>query len=111
MIVEMRSYRIRVGQVPAFIGLMDQEGIAIEKSILGHLIGFYSSDIGALNKVVHLWAYESFGDREKRRAQLSNSPVWQAFVPKVLPLIEEMENTILTPAPFSPCIERMLKET
>ncbi len=104
MIVEMRSYRIRVGQVPAFIGLMDREGIAIERPILGHLIGFYSSDIGALNRVVHLWAYESFEAREKRRTQLSSSPEWQAFVPKVLPLIEEMENTILTPAPFSPAL-------
>lgn len=102
MIVEMRTYRIRTGQLPVFLEHMAQEGMAIERPILGDLVGFYTSEIGPLNRVVHLWRYPSFEARTQRRAELARSAAWQAFVPKVLPLIEEMDNAILTPTRFSP---------
>lgn len=102
MIVEMRSYVLHPGQQGAFLSLMEKEGIAIERRILGRLLGFYTGEIGTLNQVVHLWSYDSFEDRQQRRAQLAADPGWSAFVPKVLPLIRDMENRILTPASFSP---------
>ncbi|MGO4394269.1 NIPSNAP family protein [Variovorax sp. M-6] len=102
MIAEMRSYVLRPGKLPEFMRLMGSEGIAIEQPVLGRLLGFYSTEIGAINKVIHLWAYESFEDRQRRRATLAGHPDWIAFVPKVLPLIQEMHNEILNPAPFSP---------
>ena len=102
MIVEMRSYVLRPGTLPEFMTLMGSEGIGIERPILGDLIGFYSTEIGAINKVIHMWRYASFEDRQQRRAQLAASPEWTIFVPKVLPLIQEMHNELLNPAPFSP---------
>ena len=38
--------------------------------ILGHLVGYYGVEVGGLNQVVHLWAYDSLDDRAKRRAEL-----------------------------------------
>lgn len=102
MIVEMRSYVLRPGALPEFMRLMASEGIGIERPILGDLVGFYSSEIGSINKVIHLWRYTSFEDRQQRRAQLAAAPEWLAFVPKVLPLIQDMHNELLNPAPFSP---------
>jgi len=102
VIVEMRSYVLHPGALPEFMRLMGDEGIGIERPILGDLMGFYSSEIGSINKVVHLWRYATFEDRQQRRAQLAASPDWVAFVPKVLPLIQEMHNELLNPAPFSP---------
>jgi len=102
MIVEMRSYVLHPGKLPEFMRLMGSEGIAIEQPVLGRLLGFYSTEIGAINKVIHLWAYDSFEERQRRRALLAAHPEWSAFVPKVLPLIREMHNEILNPAPFSP---------
>lgn len=101
MIVEMRTYVLHPGQQGAFLAQMEREGIAIERRILGRMLGFYTSEIGTLNQVVHLWGYEDFEDRERRRAQLAADPGWQAFVPKVLPMIRDMENRILKPAPFA----------
>ncbi|HSW20910.1 MAG TPA: NIPSNAP family protein [Ramlibacter sp.] len=101
MIVEMRTYALHPGQQGGFMKLMEHEGIAIERRILRRMLGFYTSEIGALNQVVHLWGYESFEERQERRAALAADPQWAAFVPKVLPLIREMENKILTPAPFA----------
>ncbi len=101
MIVEMRTYVLHPGHQGAFIALMEREGIAIERRILGRMLGFYTSEIGTLNQVVHLWGYQDFEDREHRRAQLAADPGWMAFVPKVLPMIRDMENRILKPAPFA----------
>ncbi|HET8746414.1 MAG TPA: NIPSNAP family protein [Ramlibacter sp.] len=102
MLVEMRSYVLHPGKLPEFMRLMTEEGIAIERPVLGNLLGFYSSEIGNVNKVVHLWGYASFEERQRRRALLAASPEWAAFVPKVLPLIRDMQNELLNPAPFSP---------
>lgn len=101
MIVELRTYVLHPGQQGSFLVLMEREGIAVERRILGRMLGFYTCEIGTLNQVLHMWGYESFEDRQQRRARLSADPAWLAFVPKVLPLIRDMENRILTPASFA----------
>lgn len=102
MIVEMRSYVLHPGKLPEFMRLMAEEGMRIEQPVLGRLLGFYSSEVGNVNKVIHLWAYDSFEERQRRRGLLAAHPAWSAFVPKVLPLIRDMHNELLNPASFSP---------
>ena len=102
MIYEMRTYRMKIGTVPAYLKLVDEEGIAVQKSHLGQLVGYFFSEIGALNEIVHLWAYADLNDRDSRRAALAADPRWQVFLPKIQALIETMENKILKPAAFSP---------
>lgn len=101
MIVEMRTYVLHPGKQGEFLQLMASEGILIERPILGRLLGFYSNEIGTQNQVIHLWGYESFEDRETRRARLAGQPEWKTFLPKVLPLIQSMHNQILNPASFA----------
>ncbi len=102
MIYEMRTYRLKTGAVPAYLKLVEEEGIEVQKSHLGRLVGYFSSDIGALNEVVHIWAYEDLNDRAARRSRLAADPRWQSFVPKIQALIETMDNKILEPAAVSP---------
>ncbi|MES2943307.1 MAG: NIPSNAP family protein [Pseudomonadota bacterium] len=102
MIYELRTYRLKVGAVPAYITLVQDEGLAIQKSHLGQLIGYFSTDIGELNQIVHLWAFDSLDDRERRRAALLLDPGWLAFLPRLQALIETMECKIMKPTPFSP---------
>ncbi|MBS7537996.1 NIPSNAP family protein [Ancylobacter lacus] len=102
MIYEMRTYRLKTGAVPAYVKLVGEEGIAIQRGHLGTLVGYFSSDIGPLNEIVHIWAYASLDDRAARRAALAADPAWQAFLPKIQALIEVMENKILLPTAFSP---------
>jgi len=64
-------------------------------------LGYFQSESGELNRIVHLWGFDSAADRETRRAALAADPDWIAFVPKVLPLLVRMESVILRPAPFS----------
>jgi len=88
--------------VGEYLRLYEQEGLAIQQPILGHLLGYFSTDIGTLNQIVHMWKYEDLLDRARRRATLAADPAWQAFVPKIQALILQQENKILMPAPFSP---------
>ena len=102
MIYEMRTYRLKTGSVPAYLKLVEEEGIEVQASHLGQLVGYFSSEIGELNQIVHVWAFQSLDDREARRAALAADPRWQVFLPKIQALIETMENKILKPARFSP---------
>ncbi len=100
MIVEERIYTLHPGQAPAYLKAYEQEGLAIQKPILGRLVGYYMTEFGPLNQVIHLWAYESHAEREERRAKLGASEAWKAYLGKVRPMIVTQENKILVPAPF-----------
>ena len=102
MIYEMRTYRLRTGTVPAYLKLVEEEGIAIQKGHLGQLVGYFFSEIGALNEIVHIWAFADLNDRERRRAALIADQRWLDFLPRIQVLIETMDNKILKPSAFSP---------
>jgi len=102
MFYELRTYRLKVGALPAYLKLVQDEGLEIQKRHLGQLVGYFSTDIGVLNQIVHLWAFDSLDDRDRRRAALLMDAQWLAFLPKLQVLIEEMECKILRPTHFSP---------
>lgn len=102
MIVEERIYSLQIGAVPKYLELYEAEGLAIQRPILGRMVGYFSSDIGALHQIVHLWAYKDMAERAERRAKLTSDPGWKTYVLKIRPLQISQENKILIPAPFSP---------
>ena len=77
-------------------------GIEIQRRHLGTLVGYFASEIGPINEIVHIWAFASLDDREARRARLGADPEWQAFLPRIRDLIEVAETKIMKPAAFSP---------
>lgn len=102
MFYEIRTYRIKTGGIPAYLKLVEEEGIELQKRYLGQLVGYFHSEIGPLNQIVHIWAYPSLDERESRRAALAEDPAWRTFAPKIQALMEEMENKIMRPTAFSP---------
>lgn len=102
MIVDERSYTLVPGKLKEWQALYEQEGLPVQSRILGNLLGFFVTEIGTINQIVHLWGYENFAERERRRAQLGADPAWQAYLAKAAPMMQKMENRILVPLPFSP---------
>jgi hypothetical protein len=102
MIVEQRDYHVYTGKLNELVRLYGEEGIAIQEEILGGLIGVFTTDIGALSTYTSLWRYDSFGERERRRAHLQADERWQQFLAKIQPLIHTQQNRILVPTAFSP---------
>jgi hypothetical protein len=101
MIVEERIYTLAIGKVPEYLALYEAEGLAIQKPILGRMLGYYSTEFGPLNQIIHLWAYKDLADRARRRAELGGHPGWKAYLAKIRPLIVSQENKLLQPAPFA----------
>ena len=102
MIVEQRTYTLKPGTVPRYMRLYEEEGFAIQEPILGRLVGWYTTDFGPQNQIVHIWGYDSYAERERRRAELGGDPRWREFLRKILPLIERQESKTMIPAPWSP---------
>ena len=88
--------------MPKCLALCEAEGLAVRREILGRMVGYFSTDIGALHQIVHMWAYKDYVERSERRAKLGADPRWQAYVPKIREFQISQENKILIPAPFSP---------
>lgn len=98
MIVDHRTYDVIPGKLNAYVELYKTQGWPLQKKYLGNCLGWYiSMDIGSLNQIVHMWGYESLQDRAERRAKLAGDPAWGAFLAQGMPMLQKMENKILTP--------------
>jgi hypothetical protein len=102
VIVEQRDYHVFTGKLNELVRLYDEEGIAIQEEILGGLIGVFTTDVGALSTYTSMWRYESFAEREQRRARLQADDRWRGFLGRIQPLIHTQQNRILLPTSFSP---------
>lgn len=104
MIVDLRTYTMVPGRLKAFLELYEREGLPVQRRHQGQPLGYFVTEIGTQNQVVHLWAYESLSDREKRRAALDADPEWMAYRAKSAAAgnVQLQENKILKSVPFSP---------
>jgi NIPSNAP len=102
VIVEQRDYHVYTGKLPELIRLYEQEGIPLQDEILGGLVDAFTTDVGALSTYTTMWRYDSFAEREEKRARLQADERWTAFLAKVQPLMHTQQNRILVPTAFSP---------
>jgi NIPSNAP len=102
VIIEQRTYMVKPGAVPAYLEIYKNEGLAVQTRHLPRMLGYFFSEVGALNQIVHMWGYADLEERTRCRAALVADPEWQKTLKKLLELIVNMENKILLPADFSP---------
>jgi len=99
-IYELRSYRLYPGKVPEWLGHF-KTGLPARLKY-SKPVAIWSSELGELNRVVHLWQYESLEHRAQLRKACMADPVWKQTVEKLQPLMQVMESKILVPTEFSP---------
>jgi hypothetical protein len=102
VIVDERTYTCHPGKLAAFLDIYERQGKPIQWPILGEPVGFFITEVGELQQVVHWWRYDSLAERERRRAELSSAPGWADYLTAALPNLARMENRLLTPTKFSP---------
>ena len=99
MIVEMREYTLHAGKVPEYLQLYEREGLSIQREILGHMVGYYTTEVGpAVNQIVHLWAYESLADYEARSRARDAHPDFPAYLQASAHLITAQETRLIRAA-------------
>lgn len=97
MIYEMRTITIKPGAMPEVLSL-SQKTHEILSPRYGETVGFWTAEIGALNRLWRLSVYDSFEDYREKRDGLSKDARWQSeFLSKVSPHLLHRETRILKP--------------
>jgi hypothetical protein len=106
MIHELRRSAIKPGKLADYVEKNGSLGRPIRGDRFGRLLGYWSTELGPLNQVVHLWEFADLAARTAARAALAKDERWvQEYLAATTPLVETQENMILVPfdwAPFRP---------
>ena len=106
MLIDHRTYQVRPGTVQAHLDIYEQHGLAAQTRHLGQPLAYMFAESGALNSIVHIWAYENAGDRERRRAAMQADPDWQNYLKKnrEVGYLQSQVTKLMVPAKFAPII-------
>ena len=102
MIVDVRTYTLVPRKTPAYLEKFEKLALPVCQRHGFQLMGYYTSQIGALNQVVHLWRYENLADLERKRQARDADPDWAKFLGATEGMVMMQEDKIMKPAPFSP---------
>lgn len=92
MIYELRTYTTRQGAVPAILKANEEVGRPVRGDDYGKLEGYWYTDIGPLNQVMHLWSYTDMAERDQLRQDLGANEGWvKEYIPLIRPLIVKQE--------------------
>ena len=69
---------------------------------LSPLAAFWHTEVGPLNRVIHVWPYKDFEERTRVRAE---SQKLQGWPPNTREFVVEQKSEVFLPAPFSPKLE------
>jgi hypothetical protein len=94
---EIRTYTYEAGAIPKVIESWSEKIEARTK--LSPLVGCWYSDLGELNKWVHIWAYRDYAERERIRKEAVERGIWP---PRAGAGLLRQENSLVAPASFSP---------
>jgi hypothetical protein len=94
---EMRTYTYAPGVLPAVLDAWGKAIAAREQH--SPLVACWTSELGGLNKLVHVWVYKDLNERSRVREEARKGGHWPPQ-PGVRPI--RQENKLLIPAPFSP---------
>ncbi|WP_406850970.1 NIPSNAP family protein [Herbaspirillum huttiense] len=98
MIYELREYTLDPGRAPIYFELFTQVGMPIRGHDYGRLVGNWTI-MGERTRFLHLWQYQSLGDRVEKRGQLGAVGSWKSdFLPLAAANVESQHLTILNPA-------------
>jgi hypothetical protein len=97
-VYEMRYYTYRAGVLPEI--MKRWEAKLPERLKLSPLAFAGYTDLGALNKHIHIWPYASLNDRAAIRSKATEIGAWPP--PGGADLWLQMNNKILLPSAFSP---------
>ena len=96
-IYEMRTYTYKNGALPE---ILERWGASVpHREEYSPMAAAMYTELGGLNKWVHIWPYKDMQERDQIRTAALQSPHWP---PGTGRLLLNMENKIMAPASFSP---------
>jgi len=104
MIYELRTYTLLPGKQGEYLNLSGDVGRKVRGDKYGKLEGFWTTEFGTLNQVVHLWSYPDLVERDRLRGELAANDEWiKGYIPQIRSLLLAQENKVLSAQlPFKP---------
>jgi NIPSNAP protein len=82
MIYELRTYTVKQGTAPEMAKTAGTVGRDIRGDNYGKLEGYWVSEIGHLNQLMHLWSYSDLNERARLRGELGKNKRWTSeYIP------------------------------
>ncbi|MDN5842057.1 MAG: NIPSNAP family protein [Alcaligenaceae bacterium] len=94
-LIDHRIYTIALRKMPEFLDVFDRLAMPVLLETLGNPMGFYVSQVGPLNQLVHLWAYKDLADFEERAKRRDTHPDFPAYLAASEKLITAQENRLI----------------
>jgi hypothetical protein len=92
MLYELRTYTVKPGALGDMVKAAGSVARDIRGDNFGKLEGYWSTEIGPLNQVMHLWSYGDFAERARLRAELAKNSRWTGeYIPLIRPLLLRQE--------------------
>lgn len=101
MLIEHRTYSLRLGAVRAFWEAQKARGDSGLTPILERLLATFSTMSGDLDQIVSLYRYDDFSDWETRLMGLYGRPELLPYFQAVRPLIASQESKFMRPSPIA----------
>ncbi len=96
MIHELRTYTMRSGAAPKAAELSGSLGRDIRGDNYGRLEGYWMTEIGPLNRVMHLWSFDSLDERTRLRGELAKNERWTGeYLLKMKPMLLRQDIRLL----------------
>ena len=102
MIINHRTYNVVPRKMEQYVRLIEEQAMPVQNRHQLDLIGYFVTEVGPLNQVVHLWRYDDFADMEAKRTRRNADPAWKEYLSLTEGLVQSQEDKILRPLPFSP---------
>ncbi len=102
MIVDIRTYTLVARKLPTYVSMFESLAMPVMRKHKLELMGYYTSVIGPLNQVVHLWRYENLAAMELIRAARDLDGDWAYFQKMTEGMVLMQEKKIMKPTEFSP---------
>ena len=102
MLLDVRTYRVKPGQLKAHFEVYEKYGKPAQTKHLGQPLVYLRTETGDPNEYVHIWVYENAGDREKKRAAMLADPGWQDYLKRSAELgaLVSQSNKLMVPVDF-----------
>lgn len=99
-IYEMRTYYVKPKAFAEFMQLTN-DYIHLKADSNSKLNGYWTSDIGGLNEVTHIWEYDSYTQKMEAQKSLLQDETWvNNYRKKILKMLVKQDNLVMNPCPW-----------
>ncbi|MCY3869770.1 MAG: NIPSNAP family protein [Gemmatimonadetes bacterium] len=101
MIYDMRTYDLNPGALQTYMDAVREVALPLREDYGVKLAGWYYTDIGKLNRVVHIWAYRDYTHFDQARQAVRSDPRWvNDYLPRVKGLVVRQQDQIMLASDF-----------